>query len=411
MDALIAGGLAAAATAVTLALRSRVARRVASASATAHARAQGPLVVLLSCDEVERTVGSGWSAVYGDSAVDDAPLWRELSALQVPFVRVSWTSPRALRIVKRAAAGGGCLVVTRQTWDYSSGPARLQAFLAALQAMQEAGATLWNDLRLIQWSSHKSYLGRLHGAGVVTVSTLQVPPAAEGGQRVNLNAAAQRLSARHGLVIKPAIGGSARGSVLVDDLSRAPAVRAAEAYLHAAGGWSVASRVPVGDGPGKWSGEVETMLVQAFAPSIRQHGELSVVVVLGHITHAVVKRPAAGGGDFKVQAEYGGWEEVTTLPHATHEVVHSILRKAARQAGLSAPSTGAPLPEAGLPLARVDFLRCNDSNRPESLQVMEVECVEPQLFFAHFPAAAKRLAKGMWAWHRRACHAQAKAKQ
>lgn len=93
------------------------------------------------------------------------------------------------------------------------------------------------------------------------------------------------------------------------------------------------------------------------------------MVIDGEVTHAVRKRARAG--EFRVQDDHGG--------SVAREPVHRDLARAAERAVAAAPLT--PL------YARVDLVETAD--RPV---LMELEAIEPELFFRHHEAAAERLA-------------------
>lgn len=109
------------------------------------------------------------------------------------------------------------------------------------------------------------------------------------------------------------------------------------------------------------------MMVQPYIPSVEAHGELSAVVIDGKITHALQKRPAAG--DFRTQEEFGGRPVRATLTHEEEAMVHRVLaaaRSVVEQRMLPvtpiSPTVPAqvlprPLPADALLIARLDFLR------------------------------------------------------
>jgi glutathione synthase/RimK-type ligase-like ATP-grasp enzyme len=113
----------------------------------------------------------------------------------------------------------------------------------------------------------------------------------------------------------------------------------------------------------------ETVLLQPFRHEIVEQGEQSLVVIGGRFTHAV--RKVARAGDFRVQDDHGG----TAHPcDATPDEIVFAERVAA--AAPVAPT-----------YARVDFIRTD-----EGPMLMELELIEPELFFRFEPAAATKLA-------------------
>jgi glutathione synthase/RimK-type ligase-like ATP-grasp enzyme len=112
------------------------------------------------------------------------------------------------------------------------------------------------------------------------------------------------------------------------------------------------------------------MLIQPFQRDVLEGGELSLIVIGGRCTHAVRKR--ARPGDFRVQDDHGG----TVHPHpATPEEIAF-----AESAVACCPSPPA--------YARVDAVR----DAAGQLRVMELELIEPELFFRFHEPAARALA-------------------
>jgi glutathione synthase/RimK-type ligase-like ATP-grasp enzyme len=151
-------------------------------------------------------------------------------------------------------------------------------------------------------------------------------------------------------VIKPAVSGAARHTYRID-------ARTAAAHE------SIFAELL----------EREAMLVQPFLPSIVVDGEITLVVIDGHVTHGLRKR--AKPGDFRVQDDHGG----TVHPH----------QPSAEEVELAERAIAAcdPSPIYG----RVDMVR----DRSDRLAVMELELVEPELWFRLEPAAARRLAAAL----------------
>lgn len=221
----------------------------------------------------------------------------------------------------------GDTVVVRSCWDYHLAPARFVAWLADLA---ERGVTVANGYASLQWNMHKGYLlelSREHG--------IPIPPTIliERGQRIELGHVLDRLET-HEVVVKPAISLSSHNTRRMrrgDD--EAAAVFDAQ-IAH------------------------EDVLVQPFLPAINQ-GELSLVFFGGAYSHAVLKRPASG--DFRVQKEFGGMHSLAR-PHL------SVISQAARV--LSA--TG----------ERLDFARVDGIVVDGTLLLMELELIDPVLFFS-----------------------------
>jgi glutathione synthase/RimK-type ligase-like ATP-grasp enzyme len=113
-------------------------------------------------------------------------------------------------------------------------------------------------------------------------------------------------------------------------------------------------------------------MLQEFQPDILQGGEWSVMLIAGAHSHTVVKR--ATTGDFRVQEEYGGTTEAVTPPP-------DLLRLARRAADVA--------PGQWL-YARIDAVQS-----AEGFRVMELEMLEPGMFFLNDATAAERFAAGV----------------
>ncbi len=221
----------------------------------------------------------------------------------------------------------------RSTWDY---PARHREFLAWTQQVA-ASTDLWNPAPVVAWNSHKSYLLALARAGVAIVPTVVVP----AGEPLDL----VELMDRHGwaeVVVKPAVSAGAVGT---ERVTRSQA----RGWAHGDADRSAPDR-----------------LVQPFAAEVTD-GEVSLVAVGGHVTHAVRKVPAPG--DFRVHAHLGGTE-----------LVHQPSRSELALAAAALEAVGEPLL-----YARIDCV-----TTPDGPVLMELELIEPSLFLPLAPPAARQ---------------------
>ncbi len=111
------------------------------------------------------------------------------------------------------------------------------------------------------------------------------------------------------------------------------------------------------------------MLIQPYLDAVEQSGEVSLVYVDGEFTHAVRKRAASG--QFMVHDDYGGSERATRPTPGELRVAGQAL----------AAVTGRTL------YGRVDLVAGPDG----APLVMELELVEPELFFRDSQAAVEHL--------------------
>ena len=242
-------------------------------------------------------------------------------------------------------------VVIRSCWDSHL---RRAEFVDWTRRVEEAGVRLLDPVPLVEWNTDKRYLRDLAALGIAVVPTRWV---SAGGPAPRL----AELLAAEGWeqgVVKPAISAGAyhtwrtSAATAPDDEARFTAL------VH--GG----------------AGEV---LVQPFVEGVMREGEWSLVFFAGRFSHAVRKRPA--DGDFRVQPQFGGLTEATAAPPP-------LVADGARVVEAAAHATG--LEPRDLLYARVDGVE--DEGR---LVLMELECVEPNLFFEHDAGAAYRFADAL----------------
>ena len=244
------------------------------------------------------------------------------------------------------AWGEASAVIVRSTWDYHL---RREQFLdwTARVASQTA---LFNTPSIIRWNSHKAYLGELAARGIPVIDTVF----AAAGSCTDVAA----LAIAHGwddIVIKPSVSASAYET------------RRFGVTSHAEGQAHLDRLLATGDA-----------MLQPHLASLAERGELAIMFASGRFTHAVRRRSAlADDGSMPKSAK-------ARAPAAAVGLAERVLAEAVA-------ITQSPTP----PLyARVDLA---DSARGERLQLLELELIEPSLFFQHAPAAAERLADAVLA--------------
>lgn len=278
---------------------------------------------------VSRTIAFATYADEPGGTPDDHIALAPLAAHGIAVTPLAWNDPAA--DWSRFDA-----VVLRSTWDYYH---HLDAFLAWCAAVEKQGIALINPLAIVEPNTDKRYLQQMESAGAPVIPTAWPEPSELLGD----------VMARHGwtdVVVKPAVSAGAFETFRVQ---RAGAGAAQERVD------MLRARGPV--------------LVQPYRAEIEDDGELSLVFFDGRYSHALVKHPKAG--DFRVQPRHGG----TARPyHADPELV------------VQASRVLAFLPETPL-YARVDGLLLGGH-----FHLMELELVEPALYFATDSTAAERFA-------------------
>jgi hypothetical protein len=217
----------------------------------------------------------------------------------------------------------------RSTWNYLH---HHEAFVA-WAARISAAAPLWNPAAVVRWNSHKGYLAELAAAGVPVVPTLHV---------------------RRGTPLPDAF--------LWSDVVVKPAVSAGSFGTRRFGaGESAAALAFLAE-----MSATRDMMVQPYLASVEAHGERSLIWIDGAFTHAIRKG-----------ARFHGSEEAITGPFPIEPD-----ERAAADKALAAVPGGSKLLYARCDLAR------DGEGRP---QLMELELIEPSLFFAQGPEALARL--------------------
>jgi glutathione synthase/RimK-type ligase-like ATP-grasp enzyme len=230
--------------------------------------------------------------------------------------------------------------VVRSCWDYHE---KTPAFLEFIDTLGAAGTPLHNPAPVVRWNVDKGYLRDLAARGARVPRTAWVRRGAAPGLA--------DLLAEHALdevVIKPSVSLSA-----VDTFRSSRAQAAADQPRFEA----LARR--------------KALLVQELVPEIVR-GELSLVFFGRLFSHAVRKTPAPG--DFRVQYDHGG-SRARVEPRAEWiEEVDGVL------ATIPGP----------LLYARADVVE-----REGQLFWMELELIDPELFFALAPEASGRFAEAI----------------
>ena len=255
---------------------------------------------------------------------DEEVLMGALADARVDAHLVAWDD----RAVDWARFGA---VVLRSPWNYIE---KLESFLDWARETSEQTA-LWNPLAVVEWNTHKGYLGTLAAQGVPVVPTVWVADAEES--ELGAIMAAQGWT---DVVAKPVVGA---GSFLTDRVTDPTTPEAVDFWRRLCA-----------------NGEV---MVQPYMRSVEEYGERSLIWIAGELTHAVRKSPRLGDAAEDVS-------EALTIAEDERALAEEIM---------------GDIPEQLL-YARIDLIR-DDVGSP---LLAELELVEPSLFLAQAPHALER---------------------
>lgn len=227
--------------------------------------------------------------------------------------------------------------VIRTTWNYVQAH---QAFVAWTQRVA-AAAPLWNPPDVIASNIHKGYLLQLAARGVATAPTHLL---AQGSTHIDDLFTAVRADR---IVIKPAVGAGSSG---------------ARWFVRSPDGMTDASRHALSLAA---TGDV---LVQPYVASVEHYGERSLVWLDGQLSHAIRKSPRFAGDHERIEG-----------PLPTTEAERALAEAAL-----------APFADRIL-YGRVDMAH-DEAGQP---MVMELELIEPSLFFNRQPGSAERYVQGI----------------
>ena len=262
------------------------------------------IAILIPAEDYEED----WSVLEAD--------YRRLFGDSVTFRR--WTEPGDL--------SGFDLVSPLIAWGYHRD---LPRWLVLLDWIEAEGIKTSNPVGVLRWNSDKNYLFELADQDVPIVPTRSTYELGYDDLVF-----IRECCSCDKLVIKPPVSGGADGTYLLNLVDPIPA--------NALG---------------------KPMLVQPYFPTIATEGEYSLFYFGGNFSHSIIKRPATG--DFRVQDQFGGYEEAVDAPKAATALAQSALAATAEITG-----TGV------LAYARVDMLR-DDAG---AFRLMELELIEPSLF-------------------------------
>jgi O-ureido-D-serine cyclo-ligase len=237
------------------------------------------------------------------------------------------------------------VALLRSTWDYTE---RLPEFLVWV-AGTATRTRLVNRESVVRWNADKHYLRELAMAGLpVVASTFAeagADPAAVLAEFLAREACAE-------FVVKPAVGAGSRDTRRHARAAQPAALSHLRQLLDAG----------------------RCVLLQPYLPAVDTSGETALIYIDGRFSHAIRKGALLPPGAPATRALFAPEAISARAPERDElEVAQRVL---------------AALPFETLTYARVDLIR-DEAHAP---RLLELELIEPSLFFAHAPQAAQRLA-------------------
>ncbi|MGO8825764.1 MAG: ATP-grasp domain-containing protein [Acidimicrobiales bacterium] len=270
---------------------------------------------------------------------DDWPLERAaLDDVGIDARTAVWSDP--------AVHWSACdLVVANGVWDNIHHAAAFSAWLDRLTA---EGVPVVNPPAMLRWNLDKRYLRDLEDAGLPTVPTLWVEP-----DRGPFDGSSLTLPAGE-VVVKPSISGGGYRTARYRPHEHDQALR------------HVAALVDSG----------RTAMVQPYQPAVDARGEAGLVFLGGVFSHAFHKDPLIRRGVGPTDSLVDN--QVTRAATATAGQLDLARQAVTAAERLLGPTT----------YARVDIVERADG----APAVLELELLDPALFFVHHPEGAVRLA-------------------
>ena len=237
-------------------------------------------------------------------------------------------------------------VIIRSTWDYQQ---KEKLFFKTLVKISKSKAKLYNPLSVVKWNINKNYLKDLQEKNIDIIPTKFFDIFDyKSIKKCFLSFETNKL------IIKPSVSANADDTFILEKSSIDN------------------NRVSL-----TYTFKKKEYLVQPFIENIKIEGEYSLIFFGDVLSHVLLKTPKIG--DFRVQEEHGGILKSINSPE------NSLV-----DFGLKVIKN---LPMPCL-YSRIDVVRNNDQ-----FLLMEVELIEPSLYFNMNSESAIKFAKVFNEWH------------
>ena len=237
-------------------------------------------------------------------------------------------------------------VIIRSTWDYQQ---KEKLFFKTLQSIEASSATLYNSLDTVKWNIHKRYLLELEKENISIIPTRLY-------NSFDFEIVSQLFSFfnESKLIIKPSVSANADDTFILEQSK-------------------MGSLKPVLEN----TFSQKDFLVQPFIKNIKSEGEYSLIYFGNRLSHVLLKTPK--NGDFRVQEEHGGILKAINKPESSLiDFGNKVMETIPYQCLYS----------------RVDVVRGGNN-----FLLMEVELIEPSLYFNMDPKSPQMFAKVFNNWH------------
>ncbi|MBX9887278.1 MAG: hypothetical protein K2Y30_05005 [Flavobacteriaceae bacterium] len=263
----------------------------------------------------------------------DQPLILELAKHSIEAIPVIWDNPNV-------NWSDFDYLVFRNTWDYFEKEVQFNTWLTKIEKL---GIKTLNSIAIIKENKHKFYLREMEQQGVQILPTIFI------NKTSNLSLKTLIPSTWKKAVIKPAFSaGSYQTEVF--DITDSEII-------------SLQYKVIAAE---------KELLLQEFIPEILSLGETSFIFFNKKFSHAVNKKPVEG--DFRIQVQFGG---KYTLVEPNSNLITQAQKIVNRFAD-------------DLLYARVDGIIIDNQ-----LHLMEVECIEPDLYLNLSDGATERFTQAI----------------
>ena len=265
--------------------------------------------------------------------LQDQPLLAELAKHTITASPMIWDKPET-------NWSDFDYLIFRNTWDYFEKEAQFNSWL---EQIEKLGIKTLNSIGVIKQNKHKFYLREIERQGVPILPTVFI-------NKTNALSLSKLVPSHwKKAVIKPAFSaGSYQTTVF--DISDIDKINSEYQSIAAE----------------------KELLLQEFMPEIQTLGETSFIFFNKKFSHAVNKKPA--DGDFRIQVQFGGKYK---LIHPASDLI------AQAQKIIDSFSEN-------LLYARVDGIIIDNQ-----LHLMEVECIEPDLYLNLSDGATERFTQAI----------------